>query len=89
MKRRRDLKYRNSQEYRNLSKEISKETNVSAGTFSVIVERNRSMRVMNRELAVGRNDIHTLGDANGNITTNKNKITDIYPKIPKVLNLAS
>lgn len=89
MKRRRDLKYRNSQEYRNLSKEISKETNVSAGTFSVIVERNRSMRVMNRELAVGRNDIRTLGDANGNITTNKNKITDIYPKIPKVLNLAS
>lgn len=82
MKKRRSIEQKNTAEYRQISKEISKQIRKDVRKYKTeaiteVIEQNKSLKVLKRNLAEGQKDIQKLGDPEGAVTSDRQKILQI------------
>ncbi|KAF2880555.1 hypothetical protein ILUMI_25616 [Ignelater luminosus] len=72
----------NSDEIRNLNKEISKEIRKDLRKYNreqvqQTIEKNKNMKLMRRKLTEGKHELFKLKDTNGNETTDRRRLLEI------------
>lgn len=92
MRQRREMTERDNEEYRKISREITKEVrkNKRQQNNRMIVktvEENKSLKVLRRKMALGKKEISKIRDEKGNIVTDKKEILrvteDFYRELYK------